>query len=1030
MLRALVERSIQFRGVVIVLALVMVCYGIYVARHSKFDVFPEFAPPQVVIQTEAPGLSSEGVEVLVTTPVENAVNGVANLETTRSHSIQGLSVITIVFREGTDVFTARQMISERLVEVARQLPEGIHPPTMTPFTSATSTIFAVGLTSHKRTSMELRTFADWTMRPRLLGVPGVAKVTIFGGDVRQIQIQVIPDKLIAYGLSLSDVLAAARQATSVRGAGFIDTDNQRVVIRTEGQAVTAEDVAKSVIVHEGNLSVRLADVAHVIEAGEPKVGDALIQGESGVILMVSSQFRANTQEVSAGVEQALAEMKPAIAAEDITLHPPLFRPAKFIETAIGNINFSLLLGGTFVAIVLFIFLFNVRTGFISLTAIPLSLLAAVIVLDLLGVSLNTLTLGGLGIAIGEVVDDAIIDVENIFRRLRENRHAGSPKPAFRVVLDASIEVRSAVIYATFIVVIVFVPVFTMTGIQGRLFSPLGLAYVLAVLASLLVALTLTPALSYVLLAQSTAESKEARFVTALKTRYLRVLDWVGQRPKRVIGAVFVQCVAAAATIPLFGGAFLPELREGHFIVHMSAVPGTSLQESLRLGREVTTELLKNPHIRSVAQKAGRAEKADDIWGTHYSEFHVDLQPLKGEEAEFVQAEIREALAKFSGVSFAVKPFLTERIEETISGVTAEVVIKIFGNDLDMIDLKAREVSKLVGQIEGAVDVQMESQPGSPEMVVRLKPSELQRFGMKPAEVLDTIQAAYQGVTAAQSYRGNQVSDVVVILDDSQRKDPEAIGSLTLRAPDGGVVLLKQIADVFPTTGRYVVLHDGARRRQAVTCNVQGRDLASFTSDMRQKILNDIVWPPGVYPVFGGTAETRIQAQGELMLHSLIAGAGIVLILFIVFGNIRNLLLILANLPFALVGGVLAVFFTGGWLSVGSLVGFVTLFGITTRNSIMMISHYDHLVTQEYMVWGEEAAWRGASERLLPILMTALVTALGLLPLAIGSGEPGREIEGPMAIVILGGLITSTTLNLLVLPTLALRYGRFKAFVEG
>jgi CzcA family heavy metal efflux pump len=1024
LLKRLVETSLRFRGVVIALACVIAGYGLYTAATAKRDVFPEFAPPQVVIQTEAPGLSPEQVEVLVTRPVETVVNGVGNLESIRSESIQGLSVVTAIFREGTKILQARQMVSERLIEAAGQMPQGVRAPTMVPLTSAASMVLVVGLTSETRTPMDLRTFADWTLRPRLLGVPGVAKVAIFGGEVRQIQIQVQPDRLIGYGLAIDDVLAAGRRATGVRGAGFVETPTQRIVLQTEGQVVTPDRLGDVVVAHRGGASIRLRDVARVVEAPEPKVGDAAINGKRGVLLVVSSQFGENTEEVTEATERALDELAPAFRTDAITVHT-LFRPATFVQTAIENVTVSLLLGGLLVAVVLFVFLYNLRTAFISLTAIPLSLLTAVIVLDRFSVTINTLTLGGLAIAIGEVVDDAIIDVENIFRRLRENRARPDPRPAFQVVLDASLEVRSAVVHATFVVTLVFLPVLMLSGLQGRLFAPLGVAYILAVLASLVVAMTVTPALAYVLLAGATGGAGEPRLIRVLKTGYRRALAALIAWPTAVMGLALLLCVGAAATLPFFGGAFLPELREGHFIVHMSAVPGTSLQESLRLGGQVTPELLRNPRIRSVAQQVGRAAKADDTWGTHYSELHVDLKPVAAEEAEAVQSEIRRAVAQFPGLYFAIKTFLTERIEETLSGATAQVVVQIFGEDLDQLDQKAQDVARVLAGVDGAVDVQVQSPPGTPQMVVRLRPDRLRQFGFRPLDVLEAVQTSYQGAVVAETYEGNRVFDVTVILDPAARRDPETVGALVLRSLDGTRVPLREVADVSLATGRYAILHDAAHRRQAVTCNVSGRDLTSFVADAKARVASSVPFPPGVYPVWSGVAEARARAQREILLHSSIAAVGIVLLLTLVFRSPRNLLLVLANLPFALVGGVLAVFVTGGWLSVGSLVGFVTLFGITMRNSIMMVSHFEHLVRAEGMRWGPEAAIRGADERLVPVLATALVTGLGLLPIALGSGEPGREIEGPMAIVILGGLVTSTALNLLVLPTLALRYGRFE-----
>ncbi len=585
------------------------------------------------------------------------------------------------------------------------------------------------------------------------------------------------------------------------------------------------------------------------------------------------------------------------------------------------------------------------------------------------------------------------------------------------------------VYATFIVALVFLPVLTMTGIQGRLFAPLGIAYILAILASLVVALTLTPALSFILLTGRAEKIHDPRYIDRLKMRYQSLLEGVARRPRLVLGVVIGFCLAAAAMLPFFGGAFLPELREGHFIVHMSAIPGTSLEESLRVGREVAQELKKNPHIRSVAQRAGRAELADDTWGTHYSEFNVDLVPLKGEEAEFVQSEIRDALVKFPGAYFAIKPFLTERIEEILTGVSGQVVIKIYGNDLDQIDRSAREVAQVLSSVPGAADVQVEAQPGMPEMVVRLRPERLLQFGFQPVSVMDAVQTAYQGTTVSQIYEGDRVFGVNVILNSATRGNPEDAANLMLHNAERTRIPLRELADIYETTGRYVVLHEATRRRQAVTSNVGGRDVASFVAEARRRIEQAVTFPPGVYAVYSGAAEAQAVAQRELLLTSVITGVGIVLLLAIAFGNIRNLILVLANLPFALAGGVLAIFFSGGWLTLGSLVGLVTLFGISTRNSIMMVSHFEHLVKVEGHTWSLETALQGASERLVPILMTALVAGLGLLPIAIGTGDPGREIEGPMAIVILGGLATSTALNNLVLPTLALRFGRFEANSE-
>jgi CzcA family heavy metal efflux pump len=1031
MLQALVRFSLRYRGVVVILAGILLAYGFYVARNAKLDVFPNFVQPQVVIQTEAPGLSPEQVELLITRPVETMVNGLGDMESLRSESIEGLSIITAVFREGTDVFRARQMLAEKLAETAGELPANAKTPRMTPLTSSTMDLLKIGIVSDQMTPMELRTFADWTLKPRLLSVPGVAACRVFGGAVRQLQIQVLPDRLLAYHLALSDVLAAARVSTGVTGAGFIETRNQRITIQTEGQALTPEVLGEVVVTHGNGVSVRLKDVATVVEGAEPKFGDTIIMGRPGVLMTMASQFGTNTMDVTTDLEAALAEMKPVFEREGITLYPRLHRPATFIENAIRNMRHSLALGGILVAVVLFLLLGSVRTAFISLTAIPLSLLTAVIVLERMGITINTITLGGLAIALGEVVDDAIIDVENVFRRLRENKTLAQPRPIFRVVLDASLEVRSAVVYATFIVALVFLPVLTLTGLQGSFFAPLALSYILAIMASLLVALTLTPALSYLLFDRGARKAEEPRLQHILKATYRWGLGFTTRWPRTIMLVAAVICLAALTRLSSFGGEFLPEFREGHFVLQVFAAPGTSLSETIRIGGQISRELLKHPLIDTVEQQVGRAELGEDPWGPHRSEFHVELKPMSGKQEATMADEIRAILRKFPGIQFEVLTFLGDRISETLTGETAPVVVNIFGEDFDVLDAKAQEVVKVLEAVPGAVDVKMKSPAGTPRLVVRLRPDRLTQFGFRPVEVLDALQTAYQGTVVAQTYRGNEVADVAVILTEAGRRDPEAVRSLLLRSPQGTCIPVSELVDVYPTSGRDSITHEGARRRQTVTCATSGRDVTSFVAEARRQVAAQVNFPSGTYAAFSGAAQAQAAAQRQLLLHSAIAAVGIVLLLLIALHNARNLFLVLVNVPFSLVGGVLAVWLTqvlggsgAGGLTIGALVGFVTLFGITTRNSIMMISHFEHLVDQEGMTWGLEAALRGASERLIPILMTAAVTALGLLPLALGTGEAGREIEGPMAIVILGGLVTSTVLNLFVLPTLALRYGKF------
>jgi CzcA family heavy metal efflux pump len=1038
MLQAIVAWSLRNRVVVVVLAAALVVLGIYATGHAKLDVFPEFAPPYVEVQTECPGLSPKEVEQLVTLPIETAVNGITGLDVLRSRSIQGLSVVTVIFTSGSDIYRARQQVSERLTALANQLPSGVKAPRLEPLTATTGRLLTVGFTSDRLSLRELRDRVQWNIRPRLLGVRGVAGITLFGGEVRQFQVQIDPDYLAARNVTLTQVIDAARQASSVRGAGFIENGHQRLNLRVEGQVDSAAALGETVIATVDGTPVRLRDVGTVTEAAEPKFGDGAINGTPGVILIVSRQLQADTPTVTRRVEAELARLEPVLKSQGITYHRALFRQANFIEHAVGNVTESLVIGAFLVALVLVVFLFNLRTAFISLTAIPLSLLAAIIVLWSLDVSLNTLTLGGLAIAVGEVVDDAIIDVENIFRRLRENATLANPRSAAVVILEASLEVRSAVVYATFIVVLVFVPVFFLSGLQGRLFAPLGYAYVLAVLASLLVALTVTPALAYLLL-PGTGGSHEPPLLRRLQGGY----EWLLRRLDRewllalTVTLLFLGAGVWAAMN--FGGRFLPDLRENHFIVHMRGLPGTSLEQSMAVGAKVTRHVRQDPRIVSVAQQAGRAELGEDTWGVEYSEIEVDLKRLNAQNGKEVEQFLKGLDREFPGYAFEPMPFLSERIKETLSGSAAALAVKLFSDDLNKLDVAAVDVARVLSRVNGHDLIRIEPQTGAPELVVRVRPEYAARFGLRNAQILDAVHAAYQGAEVGQVYDRNRIIDLAVILHPTARLDPDRVANLWLNVAGdqadragqaaGGRMQLKQIADVYLSNGRFLIAHEGAIPRQVVTCNVKDRDVESFVAEVEQR-LRALRLPEGVYFTLSGEHEAKQTAQRELLLLSLAAGAGILLLLWMAFGSSGRLLLILANLPFALVGGVAAVYLAGGVLDVGSLIGFVTLFGITTRNGIMMVSHWQHLHEAEGMPLGPELIFRGARERLAPVLMTALVTGLGLLPIALGSGEAGREIEGPMAQVILGGLVTSTALNLLVLPVVYRRLGGVATTTSG
>ncbi len=1042
MMSAIVRFSIRFNGVIIGLASLVVLYGIYSLTRSNLDVFPEFSPTQIIIQTESPGLSAELVESLVSQPIETSIAGTVGVADMRSQSIPSLSIVTVIFDENTDIYRNRQVIAERLSTLTNQIPKGI-TPNITPLTSSASTVLGFGVTSKKRSLMELRTIVDWTIVPHLLAIPGVADVNVFGGEVRQFQVQIDPAKLVRYQLNINDVVAAAQKATGVSGAGFIQNSNQRIIVNTEGQATNVATLAKAVLLYKNGQSIKLGDIGRVVEGAAPSISNAAINEETGIYLSVQGQLGANTHAVTQAIESALQELKPNLENENVILHEGLFRPANFIETAIDGVRTDILIGSILVITILFLFLFNARTAFISATAIPLSLLTAIVVLSYFKIGLNIMVLGGLAIALGEVVDDAIIDTENIFRRLKENRLLNKPLPIHLIVFNASMEVRSSVVYATIIVALVFMPLLTLSGVAGKLFAPLGFAYIAAIVASLVVALTLTPALCYLMLGKAELDTEDSPIIRHIKSRYVKLLYAIEKHYKLVISISFLLIALGLGILPLFKSQFIPALHEGHFIMHMTAVPGTSEHESLRLGKQVAKTIRNIKGVKSVTQWVGRAPNAADTFGTHYSEFEIEIGTLSGEEQNRILADIREELAGeavdkdgdgvaeigFVGVNFAINTFLTERIEETISGYAASTVINIYGNDLDALDRDAQKIAGLVSATKGAADVLVQSPPGTPQAVIRLRPDKLLVWGLQPVDVLDTIRAAYESLPVSQVYFGSRVVGLSVVLEEEARDDIGDIGNIPLFNPEGKILHLKDIAFITQENGRSKILHAGAKRIQTVTANVEGRDVENFNRDLKKHIKNDIKLSNGNYLEFTGEAEANAKSREDLIVHSLLAGVAIFLMLYIAFGRLRNLLLTFANLPFALIGGVLAALFTGGWISLGSLVGFVTLFGITLRNSIMMVSHFQHLVDEESCVWNLETCIRGATERLPSILMTALVTALGLLPLAAGSGQPGREIEGPMATIIVGGLVTSTILNLLILPTIMLHFGKFEKVTE-
>jgi len=1025
---SLIKFSIKYAGVIIGLALIVVVYGIVQIKNSPLNVFPEFSPTQVVIQTESPGFSSDLVEKLVTRPIEVMVSGTIGIKQIRSQSIPGLSVVTVVFNEDTDIYRNRQSITEKLSTLTNILPKNIIPK-ITPLTSSASSVLGIGLTSDSANEIELRTFADNVIIPHLMSVEGVADVNRFGGKVRQYQIKTIPKKLLENDLSLQDIFTAAQKSSAVRGGGFIQNENQRIIINTEGQILTIQELEQTSLINQQGKLLRLKDVAIIEDGFVPSISSASINGQVGVYLSIQGQLGSDTYELTKNLDKAIKSLLPIAEKEEIIIHPELFKPANFIDASIKGLRVDIIIGAILVIGILYLFLFNFRTAFISAIAIPLSLLSAIGVMSHMNLGLNVMVLSGLAIALGEVVDDAIIDVENIFRRLRENKTLKNKKPLYQVVFESSMEVRKSVVYATLIIVIVFLPLLSLTGVAGKLFGPLGIAYILSILASLVVALTVTPAMSFMLLGQNeNLNTEDSPVIKSLKRNYRKLLLGIESHSKVVLIISLFVIAFGLSFIPLFKTHFIPPLNEGHYIMHMTAYPGTSEDESLRIGNLVSEQLLGIDGVKSIAQWVGRSPLGADTFGTHYSEFEIELSKKSGDDQRRILKSIQDIVYDknngFVGVNFAINTFLTERIEETISGYNAAVVVNLYGKNLDTLDQDAIKVAQMLETLPGSKDIMLQSPPGNPQVNIKLLPEQLTNYGISRADALDVIRAAYENLPVAQIYERMIPVDIAVTIDSEFKDDLEDIKKLPLSSSSGQIVELGDIAQISQVSGRSKILHQGGKRVQTITSNINNYDLNDYVNNVR-KGLEQLQLGSGNYFEITGEAQENAKSREDLIAHSTIAIAGVLLMLYIAFGTLKNLSLTLLNLPFALIGGVIAASLHGGWISIGSLVGFVTLFGITLRNSIMLISHYQHLVDYEGHTWNLETCILGASERLPSILMTALVAGLALLPIAIGSGEPGKEIEGPMAMIIIGGLFTSTILNLLILPTVLLNYGDFK-----
>jgi len=1027
MLNKIIQWSIKNRLIVIIAAAVLLIYGGIVAVRAPVDVFPDLTAPTVTILTESHGMAPEEVESLVSLPIESSMNGTAGVFRVRSNSAAGISIVFVEFNLGTDIYRARQLVTEKLGQV--RLPSGIRPPVLGPISSTMGEIMLISMTSRTTSAMDLRSMADWVVRPRLLGVSGVAQVMIIGGDTKQYQVLVDPAKLKDYGLTLDEVMEAVAGSNVNSSGGFLERPTEEYMIRARGRVNNPDDLANSVIAVRNGTPILVKNIATVQLGPALKRGDGSFNMHSDVVATIQKQPNANTVAVTKQIEDALAALKPTLP-DDVTIDTKAFQQAAFIDRAIENVNRAMVEGGVLVMIVLFLFLWNFRTTFISLTAIPLSLITAIITMSYFGISINTMTLGGLAIAIGELVDDAIVDVENVFRRLKQNACAGFTQTPETVIYKASSEIRNSIVFATLIIVLVFLPLLNLGGFEGRMFAPLAFAYIASITASLLVALTVTPALCYYLLGRSRLlrEERESWLVRWLKARYSKTLDWTLRHPFEIIATSVAMLIVALMMFPLMGREFLPPFNEGALNINVTLPPGTSLEESNRIGRIVEEAIHRTPEVVSTTRRTGRAELDEHAAGVNMSEIEVVTKQLDRPHTA-VMEEVRQSMSQIPGVVAEVGQPISHRIDHLLSGTRAQIAIKLFGPDLVTLRNKAEEIRKVMEPVPGLVDLMVEPQTGVPQVQINMNRQAAAALGVRADHLAETVDVAFNGEAVSQVLEDQRTYDVVVRFDDASRQSVETIASTLIDTPVGARVPINQIAEVRVDQGPNTINRENVQRRIIVQANVANRDLGSVIDDIRQRISRDVPMPEGYFVQYGGQFEAQEAAARQITIMSVVTIAGIFLLLYIALGSTRLALLVMANLPLAMIGGVMMVFLSGGTLSIASLIGFITLFGIATRNGIMLITHYQHLVREEGVPFRESIV-QGSLERLSPILMTALVTGVGLIPLALGVGQPGKEIQQPMAVVILGGIVTSTFLNMVVIPALYLKYGRAEAIEDA
>lgn len=1021
MINRIIKYSLDNRQLVIFLSLLLLVGGIYTATRIEIDVFPDLTAPTVAILTDAHGMAAEEVEKLVSFPIESAMNGATDVRRVRSSSTFGMSIVWVEFDWGTDIYKARQIVSEKISIIGTQLPEDVEIPVLAPQTSIMGEMMLISVTSDSLSMFDLRTITERQIKQQLLSVTGVSQVVIIGGLPKQYQILANPFKMQYYQVSLDELLEAANNTNDNASGGFINEFGQEYIIRATGRSTDTTDIANSVIKIRNGKPVKIGDVARVTIGYSPIIGEAFLDEKPAVIMTVLKQPNTNTLSLSDDIDQAMEVLKTYLP-DDVELNAQIFRQADFIDTAIYNVVRVLLEGGIFVSIILFLFLLNFRTTMISLTAIPISLILSLITLKLLGLTLNTMSLGGMAIAIGVLVDDAIIDVENVLKRLKQNfrKPKGKREKSLAVIYQASVEIRSSIVQATLIIIVAFIPLFFLSGMEGRMLLPLGLTFIVSLFASLLVALTLTPVMSsYLLVSEKQLKSGDHgnnKLVQKINEIYTRNLSAVIRQRKAIIAVSIILLIGALIVFTQFGNSFLPEFNEGTLTITTVGLPGISIEESSRITSKIDNALLKIPEVKYVSRRTGRAELNEHSHGgSNSSEIDVPYTLDERSKDEFME-EVRHRLGKISGMSINIGQPLGHRIDHMLSGTRANIAIKVFGTDLTTMYNLANEIRTKIEGVDGLVDLNVEQLVEIPQIQIRPRREMLARYGIPMNEFAAYIETAIAGKKVSEVYENNLNFPLILRYDEPFRNKIDAIQNSYIDTYDGGKIPLRFVADVISFSGPNTINRENVQRKLVVSANVAGRDVGSVVNEIKETINNRVVVPDNYFIYYGGQFESAQRASKMLLFTSLLAILIIYVILYQEFKSASLAGLVLINLPLAVIGGVLAIWFTSNMLSIPAIIGFITLFGIATRNGILLVSRYQHLRRDEEISL-EETIIRGSSDRLNPILMTALASALALIPLALNGGKPGNEIQSPMAIVILGGLFTSTLLNLFVIPAI-------------